>query len=250
MALLLARSGGAASVITPIRLATRSILFCATAISLISVVGCQASAGDPGLRVGGDPEPAIVSAGNVVGAEPVSFGSIILCLGAPGSATIREVSLIGSTGSIHLDKFAVRPNPYVRQLQSVGAERSDLAALGFSASTAQVVDTQCPKPGAEATWQGGSELAFQVSYGREGHRRKPIAECHVRVRPWDDQSLLHLVWGQVVSDPMRRPHSVAHLRHLGVTSRPAEHLGRCAGAPHRARSGQNSWPRGSGIQID
>ena len=74
---LLARSGGAASVITPIRLATRWILFSATAMPLISVVGCQASAGDPGLRVGGDPKPAIVSAGNVMGGEPVSFGSII-----------------------------------------------------------------------------------------------------------------------------------------------------------------------------
>jgi hypothetical protein len=155
-------------VTTPIRLATRWILFGATAMALISVVGCQASAGDPGLRVGGDPRPAIVSAGNVMGGEPVSFGSIILCLGAPGSATIRDVSLIGSTGSIHLDTFAVRPNPYVRQQQSVGAERSDLAALGFSASTAQVVDTQCSEPGAEATWQGGSELAFQVSYDGEG----------------------------------------------------------------------------------
>ncbi len=153
---------------TPIRLATRWFLFSATAMALISVVGCQASAADPGLKVGGDPRPAIVSAGNVVGGEPVSFGSIILCLGAPGSATIRDVSLMGSTGSIHLDKFAIRPNPYVRQQQGVGAERSDLAALGFSASTAQVVDTQCPKPGAEATWQGGSELAFQVSYDGKG----------------------------------------------------------------------------------
>jgi hypothetical protein len=139
----------------------------ATTVALMSAMGCQASVDDPGLRVAGDPNPAIVSAGNVAGGIAVSFGSIVLCLREPGSATIRDVSLMGSTGSIHLDKFGVRPNPYVRQQPSVGAERSGLESLGFSPATAQVVDTQCAATGAEATWTGGSELAFQVSDGGE-----------------------------------------------------------------------------------
>ena len=133
--------------------------------AIMSVVGChQASVADPGLRVGGNLEPTVVSASNVAGGQPVSFGSIILCLGAPGSATVRDVALVDSDARLHLDKFGVRPNPYVRQQQGVGAERSSLAALGFSPSTAQVVETQCPTPGAEGMWAGGSELAIQVSY--------------------------------------------------------------------------------------
>jgi hypothetical protein len=130
----------------------------------LGLAGCTPAASDPGLRVAGNPTPAMVLASNVAASQPVTFGSIILCLEEAGSVTVRTVELVEPSGSVRLDSFALRPNPFVRQQPGVGAERSTLEELEFDPSVAQVVDTECPGEGEDETWDGGSELAFQVSY--------------------------------------------------------------------------------------
>lgn len=145
-----------------------AVLVATAAMSALVNAGCGQTVVDPELRVAGTPTPVIVSASNVSAGQPVSFGSVILCLPQHGSVTIEGVSLAGAPAGLHLDAFAVRPNPFVIQKPGVGAERSQLRTLGFNPGAAQVVDSQCPSPGAEQTWKGGSELAFQVSYAATG----------------------------------------------------------------------------------
>jgi hypothetical protein len=130
----------------------------------LGLAGCTPAASDPGLRVAGNPTPAMVLASNVAASQPVTFGSIILCLEEAGSVTVRTVELVEPSGSVRLESFALRPNPFVRQQPGVGAERSTLEDLEFDVSAKQVVDTECAGAGEDETWDGGSELAFQVSY--------------------------------------------------------------------------------------
>lgn len=127
------------------------------------LAGCTPPDDDPGLRVVGEPGSAFVSASNVQPGQPVSFGSIILCLERSGEATVRGIGLIDLQGSIKLDSFGVRPNPFARGEPGIGAIRDHLADLGFD-DPAQVVDTTCPGPGEIESWTGGSELAVEMSH--------------------------------------------------------------------------------------
>lgn len=134
------------------------------ALSSVTIGGCQPAITDPTLRVAGDPRPAIVRVSGIQHGQPVSFGSIILCLERPGSATVVQVELVEPRGGIHVAAFAVRPNPYPRGEPAIGVERADLPSMGLDVSAQQIVDSACPDPDTVETWQGGSELAFQVAY--------------------------------------------------------------------------------------
>jgi hypothetical protein len=82
------------------------------------------------LRLAGDPAAgAIATVQDVAVGQPVSVGSIMLCLTRPGTAVLRSVSVHQPTGEIAVQAFAVRLNPFVRGLDGLGAERSTISGL-------------------------------------------------------------------------------------------------------------------------
>jgi hypothetical protein len=143
---------------------TRPALVLCAVLALSGLAACSTGAAEPTLQVAGDQGPVFVGAGFVGPHQPVAFGSIILCLDRPGTATIREVTLIDVHGSIHLDAFGIRANPFPNGDLGIGTARSRLVDLGFDPAAPRVVDTACPAPGETDTWAGGSELALETSY--------------------------------------------------------------------------------------
>ena len=104
---------------------------------------------------------------------PYSFGSLILCVDRPGTVTIEHVTLKTAGPGIHLDAFAVRPNPYLHGQQALGEADASLTASGFAPKKNQGVDSTCltqKEQNTPSTWaaaaekgRGGVELAMQYS---------------------------------------------------------------------------------------
>ena len=84
-----------------------------------------------------------------------SYGSMIVCLAAPGSVILDQVQL-EKADSIAVRDFRVRPNPY-RTVRGTGldSDQTTLEAAGFT-SPRHTVDEACNGSGA------GYELGIQV----------------------------------------------------------------------------------------
>ena len=107
---------------------------------------------------------ALVGQPNVDAGQAWSFGTIVLCVSAPGTATITDVSFKEPTGGMHVDAFATRQSPIRIGGQFLGADTKTLADVGdgFIIGGAPIED-QCPPAADDATWVGGVELGIQVS---------------------------------------------------------------------------------------
>jgi hypothetical protein len=142
----------------------------ATIVLLISVaVGC-ASQPTAELRLVGDPATRVNSALNDVPyGQPVTEGSILLCVTQPATATLTSVALDQPTGDITVDAFAVRLDPYYQGLPFVGDVRQPLPIIGggFQPGAPQIVSGVCPDDDTIGPAEVESqlrELAFEVSW--------------------------------------------------------------------------------------
>jgi hypothetical protein len=131
-------------------------------------------AGGPQLSVVGDPTTRVgISADNIAAGRPFSFGSIMLCVSAPTTATISAVSIDKPEGGIRVDAFATRPNPFTRGEDGLGSQAKTLVEFSpsFAPGARQSVTGVCPgsgatsEPGLDA---GVSELGVQVSWDGVG----------------------------------------------------------------------------------
>ncbi|MDH4335139.1 MAG: hypothetical protein OEW24_07775, partial [Chloroflexota bacterium] len=109
------------------------------------------------------------SFGNAAYEQPRSVGSISLCLTEAGTATITSAAIHGAAGDIRVEAFAVRPNPFARGLDAVGAESRTLVEIdsGFDPGAVQQVSAVCPAEGQmddESVTSLIPEFAVQVSW--------------------------------------------------------------------------------------
>jgi hypothetical protein len=81
------------------------------------------------LLVGAPGTAAGMAQEDVAARDPVSFGSIMLCLSRPGTAVLRSVAVHGAAGDIEVQAFAVRLNPFLRGLDGLGDARSTITGL-------------------------------------------------------------------------------------------------------------------------
>lgn len=145
----------------------------ASLLCLLSLVsGCG---GLPQLQRPGGSAPSVTE-GNVKvkPGQPWSIGSMMLCLSAPGTATITAVRTLHPVGAIRVQAYAVRPSPAGPML---GDAIHPLSALGFPQShQVQVVcgsrkrapvelGVQLAKASPEPVGAGGFILDYQI----DGH---------------------------------------------------------------------------------
>ncbi len=134
----------------------------------VSALGCANAPGGLGVLLG-DASALSMSVDNVPAGQPLSFGSLMLCVDTGGPATVTGVSLHDPTGNARVDAFAVRPNPFTSGQDGLGADRQALTSVGggFVPGETQVVDGACPavsaSNGADQAAQL-SELGVQVSW--------------------------------------------------------------------------------------
>jgi hypothetical protein len=131
---------------------------------------CVAACGgaEPALRTPTDNKTSVAMSNAAYG-EPRSVGAMELCLTLPGTATITGVALHERTGDIRVEAFGLRPNPYARGLDGVGAQAIPLAEIGggFDLGGVQRVSEVCPSEGQLAHPDAGAtlkEFAVQVSW--------------------------------------------------------------------------------------
>lgn len=142
----------------------------ATIVLLVSfAVGCAAQP-TAELRLVGDPGTRANSTENDVPYhQPVTYGSIMLCVSEPATATLTNVAMDHPTGDISVDAFAVRLNPYFQGLEFVGGVHQPLATIGggFNPSAPQTVSGVCPddvRTAPDSVQSQTKELAVQVSW--------------------------------------------------------------------------------------
>ena len=148
-----------------------------TAVALVAIAvtafGC-ANPSSGGLSVLlGDSSGLSMSVDDVPAGQPLSFGSLMLCVSTSGSAALKGVSLHEPTGNARVDAFAVRPNPFASGHDGLGADRQPLTAVGggFLPGDPQVVSGACPAASASDGNQQASqlsELGVQVSWDGQG----------------------------------------------------------------------------------
>jgi hypothetical protein len=122
----------------------------------------------PDLRMAGDPGTAVgIGVANVPVDAPVSFGTVMLCVSAPGTAIVRSVAVHEPTGDIEVEVFATRPNPFARGLDGLGTARSTIADLRLDFDPAATpVAGVCPEDVESAPASVSAqivELAIQVA---------------------------------------------------------------------------------------
>lgn len=134
--------------------------------AVLSTAGCSSQparlelVGDPGTSAA-----AVVN--NVPYGQPVSLGSIMLCVSSPATATIESVELHNPSGPIRVDAFAVRPNPYYHNQLFLGREFAPIVELGFDPRGPQSVSGVCPadvRTAPDSVQSQTMELAVQVSW--------------------------------------------------------------------------------------
>jgi hypothetical protein len=81
----------------------------------------------------------------------------VVCLSAPGAATVVEVRARESSSNFAIQDFAVRPNPSLTGANQLGDVRGPLSAAGFDPS-AHEVDMVC-----HSAAGAGYELGVQVA---------------------------------------------------------------------------------------
>jgi hypothetical protein len=138
-------------------------------VLLLSGLGPAAcGAAQPVLRAPTD-NTASLSMSNAEFDMPLSVGSMSLCLTSPGTATITRVAMHEPTGDIRVEAFALRPDPYTRGLNGVGAQKIPLADVGggFDPGGIQQVSVVCPTEAqrSDPTFEStDDEFAVQVSW--------------------------------------------------------------------------------------
>ncbi len=144
----------------------------AVLVVALSLAGCSQQG--PQLQVVGGQSVALNLAVSNVGAnQPYSFGSIMLCVSSPATARITNVAVDQVQGGIHVDAFAVRPNPFTRQEEGLGGQRESLSDYSstFVPNSAQLISGVC-QPSSPAISGGDianiSELGVQVSWDGSG----------------------------------------------------------------------------------
>jgi hypothetical protein len=101
------------------------LLAFASLVATLSLAGCGPTTDlrmVPGTAVG-------TGVRDIPTGQPVSFGSIMLCLSQPGSAALRSVAVHQPTGDIEVQAFAVRANPFIRGLDGIGSARGAISDL-------------------------------------------------------------------------------------------------------------------------
>jgi hypothetical protein len=144
------------------------------------------------LRLAGDPATRVGSANSFVPyGQPLSKGSIMLCLTEPGLAILTDVALTGERGDLSIGAFAVRPRSADDQTPLLGDDFGLLASVtGFEPSGSQEITAVCNDAdsgdgpvafelGIELSWAGGEvaggaqiELTYLVD-GRTVHSSIP-----------------------------------------------------------------------------
>jgi hypothetical protein len=146
--------------------------------------------------VAGETTAVNLTVSSVSSGQPYSFGSILLCVSGRVTAIITGVSVTKPQGSIRVETFALRPNPFTRGQQGLGGERSALtvASRDFVPTGQQAVSGQCPSDqssaaqtdqlgplselGVEVSWDGVGQYAgghgLDVAYTVDGHEQDLI----------------------------------------------------------------------------
>ena len=136
---------------------------------VLVAVGCTPAPAAQ-VRMVGDPSASVSSSINDVPyRQALTVGSIMLCVTSSATATITNVSVHAPQGDIHIDAFALRPNPYYRNQPFEGQDFKPIAEIGngFSPAAVQQVAGVCPQDVANdpASIQSKtSELAIQISW--------------------------------------------------------------------------------------
>jgi hypothetical protein len=139
----------------------RLVAVCVLAVLL---AGCSDQEISPKLSMPGGPmPPAYLTINDVANNQPLSFGDIVLCVDSPGTVVVTNVAIRDNQGGLHVDAFAVRP--IAGLANAVGDEKQTLASIGngFDLSRPQSISAVCPPEDELQTWNGGIELAVQVS---------------------------------------------------------------------------------------
>jgi hypothetical protein len=132
-----------------------------TALLTILVVGplCAACLGHSTVRVTvpGTPNDVGEGAAHIRTGQPVSVGSMSLCLSRAGRATIDDVSLVGPVGGIEVDGWTLVNHPKQATEMFVGTDRRTLRSYGYPLT--HTVDMTCP---GSPDVQSLDELVVQV----------------------------------------------------------------------------------------
>jgi len=147
-----------------------------TAVALVAIAvfasACgNSSSGGLGVLLG-DSSALRMAVDDVPAGQPLSFGSLMLCVESAGAATVTGVDLDQPAGNARVDAFAIRPNPFASGQDGLGADRKALTdvAGGFVPANPQVVSGPCPAAGTSSAGDGTaqlSELGVEVSW--DGH---------------------------------------------------------------------------------
>jgi hypothetical protein len=138
----------------------------AIAAIALSLAGCASA---PELRTEINPGATVsMSMENVALNAPASFGSVMLCVSSPGTATVRSVAVHQATGDIEVEAFATPPNPFTRGLEGLGNSPSTIANLhlDFDVAAPAIVTGVCPADPASPAPSAAAqlmELAVQVA---------------------------------------------------------------------------------------
>jgi hypothetical protein len=117
--------------------------------------------------------------------DPVVWGGMLMCVPGHGTATIVGVEPVSPTGGLHVQGFAVRPNPIPTGGVLVGDFRGTLSDAGFGSDTSVTVSCDSHQVGVELAVQAArpgsqdaSSSSWRVSYsagGRTGSLVIPLA---------------------------------------------------------------------------
>ena len=118
------------------------------------------------LRLAGETTTRIGSANDFVPYDqPLSKGSIMLCLTEPATAILTDVAIGGGKGNVKVDAFALRPRTSDDPAPPLGDEMGPLAANpGFEPGGTQEITAVC----GDSSDPGGLqavELGLQLSWG-------------------------------------------------------------------------------------
>ena len=93
------------------------------------------------LTFDGVPNHVGEGAARIRSGQPVSVGSMSLCLTRAGEATINRVSLVGPVGSIRVDDWTLVNHPRQATRTFIGTDRRTLRSYGYPLT--HTVDVAC-----------------------------------------------------------------------------------------------------------
>jgi hypothetical protein len=145
------------------------ILLLAFAALAVLAAGCTSQPAVR-LRLAGDPTTQVGSANHSVPyGQPLSKGSIMLCLTEAGTAILSDVTLSDRKGDLSIDAFAARPRTAEDQTPLLGDAFSPLDTIpGFVPSASQEITAVCDDPSSSAAAADpvAFELGLELSWTR------------------------------------------------------------------------------------